>query len=79
MLLWFFMIKRCILIAEGKVVKLGKESIHVVVLGFCSAAIMSEDIRDEYKYKIVRTNTYFQATMHRILPIIFSLQYICFP
>lgn len=36
---------------EGKVVKLGKESIHVIVLGFSSASIMLEDIRSEFKYK----------------------------
>lgn len=40
--------------SEGKVVKLGKESIHVIVLGFSSAAIMLEDIREEFRYKIVR-------------------------
>ncbi|XP_072988799.1 uncharacterized protein [Typha latifolia] len=40
------------MLLEGKVVKLGKESIHVIVLGFCSAAIMMEDIRQEFKYKI---------------------------
>ncbi|PKU70651.1 hypothetical protein MA16_Dca018728 [Dendrobium catenatum] len=36
---------------EGKVVKLGRESVHATVLGFSSAAIMLEDIRAEFKYK----------------------------
>ncbi|XP_042432732.1 uncharacterized protein LOC122019319 [Zingiber officinale] len=40
---------------EGKVVRLGRESIHVVMLGFFSAAIMFEDIREDLKYKIVRS------------------------
>lgn len=40
------------MLIEGKVVKLGRESIHATVLGFSSAAIMLEDIRGEFKYKI---------------------------
>ncbi|KAK3198195.1 hypothetical protein Dsin_021610 [Dipteronia sinensis] len=36
--------------SEGKVVKLTQESIHVIVLGFSSAIIIDEDIRDEFKY-----------------------------
>ncbi|WOL06141.1 hypothetical protein Cni_G14873 [Canna indica] len=39
------------MLLDGKVVKLGKESIHVVVLGFASAAIILEDIRKEFKFK----------------------------
>lgn len=38
---------------EGKVVKLAQESIHVIVLGFSSAVIIEEEIRGEFKYKIV--------------------------
>ncbi|KAG6476541.1 hypothetical protein ZIOFF_065783 [Zingiber officinale] len=40
--------------SDGKVVRLGRESIPVVMLGFFSAAIMFEDIREDLKYKIVR-------------------------
>lgn len=39
--------------------KLAQESVHVVVLGFSSAIIIEEDIRDEFKYKIVY---FFSAT-----------------
>lgn len=43
------------ILTEGKVVKLTQESIHVIVLGFSSAIIVDEDIRDEFEHKIVRT------------------------
>lgn len=33
--------------------KLSQQSIHVIVLGFSSAIITEEDIREEFKYKIV--------------------------
>uniref|UniRef100_A0A0D9WMC6 DNA-directed RNA polymerase subunit n=1 Tax=Leersia perrieri TaxID=77586 RepID=A0A0D9WMC6_9ORYZ len=36
---------------EGKVEMLGKESIHAIVLGVFSAAIMSDDIREKFKFK----------------------------
>ncbi|CAD6267662.1 unnamed protein product [Miscanthus lutarioriparius] len=36
---------------EGKVEMLGKESIHAIVLGVFSVAIMSEDIREKFKFK----------------------------
>lgn len=39
--------------AEGKIVKLSPESIHVVVLGFSAAVITDVDIREEFKYKMV--------------------------
>lgn len=52
----FSLIKHQAIIAEGKVVKLGKECIHVIILGFSSATIMSEDIREEFKFRIVRTS-----------------------
>lgn len=35
-----------------------RESIHVIVLGFSSAVIVDEDIRDEFKYKSVGTFMY---------------------
>lgn len=40
---------------EGKVVRVAQESIHVIVLGFSSAIIIEEDIRDELRYKVVCT------------------------
>lgn len=42
-----------VLLVEGKVVKATRESIHLVVLGFAAAVITAEDIRDEFKFKIV--------------------------
>ncbi|KAL6643942.1 hypothetical protein ACP70R_018708 [Stipagrostis hirtigluma subsp. patula] len=39
------------MILEGKVEMLGKESIHAVVLGIFSAAIMSDDIREKFKFR----------------------------
>lgn len=42
-----------VITSEGKVVKLRQESVHVIVLGFASAAITDEDIRDEFKHRTV--------------------------
>lgn len=53
------------MLLEGKVVKLGKESIHVIVFGFCSAAIMLEDIRDEFEYKIKDGAHIFASKFHK--------------
>ncbi|CAD6269920.1 unnamed protein product [Miscanthus lutarioriparius] len=39
------------MILEGTVEMLGKESIHAIVLGVFSVAIMSEDIREKFKFK----------------------------
>lgn len=44
------------LTSEGKVEMLGKESIHAIVLGVFSAAIMSDDIREKFKFKRVRSS-----------------------
>ncbi|CAK9148258.1 unnamed protein product [Ilex paraguariensis] len=40
------------MLLEGTVVKLGQQSMHAIVLGFSSAIIIQEDIRDEFKYKV---------------------------
>ena len=40
-------------LSEGKVVKITRESIHCIVLGFSSAIITDENIRNELKYKAV--------------------------
>lgn len=42
-----------IIFTEGKIVKLAEQSIHIVVLGFSSATIIEEDIREEFSYKVV--------------------------
>ncbi|KAF8776497.1 hypothetical protein HU200_003206 [Digitaria exilis] len=39
------------MILEGKVELLGKESIHAIVLGVFSVAIMSDDIHEKFKFK----------------------------
>lgn len=39
------------MILEGKVEMLGKESIHAIVLGVFSVAIMSDDITEKFKFK----------------------------
>ncbi|OWM64254.1 hypothetical protein CDL15_Pgr018826 [Punica granatum] len=39
------------MLLEGKVVKLTQESIHIIVLGFASAVIIGEDIREDFRYK----------------------------
>ncbi|ONK80728.1 uncharacterized protein A4U43_C01F21070 [Asparagus officinalis] len=53
------------MLVEGKVVKLGKESIHAIVLGFSSASIMSEDIRKELKFNIKHGEEVFSSTSHK--------------
>jgi hypothetical protein len=45
----------CLLTSEGKVEMLSKESIHAIILGVFSVAIMSDDIREKFKFKRVRT------------------------
>ncbi|CAL4906284.1 unnamed protein product [Urochloa decumbens] len=39
------------MLLEGKVEMLGKESIHAVVLGVFSVAIMSDDIHEKFRFK----------------------------
>jgi hypothetical protein len=41
--------------SEERVEMLGKESIHAIVLGVFSAAIMSDDITERFKFKRVRS------------------------
>ncbi|KAF6159154.1 hypothetical protein GIB67_032771 [Kingdonia uniflora] len=53
------------MLLEGKVVKLRKESIHVIVLGFSSAAILEEDIREEFRHKTKHGEEIFANTSHR--------------
>ncbi|OAY50610.1 probable DNA-directed RNA polymerase I subunit RPA43 isoform X2 [Manihot esculenta] len=53
------------MLLEGKVVKLMRESIHVIVLGFSSAVIVDEDIRDEFKYKSKRGEAKYVSRSHK--------------
>lgn len=54
-----FLSSLLLLLSEGKVVKITQESIHVIVLGFASAVITSEDIREEFRYKTVSDSYFF--------------------
>uniref|UniRef100_A0A5B6YG26 DNA-directed RNA polymerase subunit n=1 Tax=Davidia involucrata TaxID=16924 RepID=A0A5B6YG26_DAVIN len=53
------------MLLEGKVVKLGQQSIHVIVLGFSSAIITEEDIREEFIYKVKHGQEVFASTSHK--------------
>ena len=49
-------------LTEGKVVKLTERSIHVIVLGFSSAIITGEDIREDFNHKIVSSSSSFSKS-----------------
>ncbi|KAK6938930.1 hypothetical protein RJ641_032438 [Dillenia turbinata] len=53
------------MLVEGKVIKVSRESIHVVVLGFSSAIIIDNDIREEFAYKIKHGEEVFASTSHK--------------
>jgi len=53
------------MLIEGKVVKLRRESIHITVLGTCSAVITSEDIRKEFVYKYKEGNGLLESKKHK--------------
>ncbi|KAI3806530.1 hypothetical protein L1987_22437 [Smallanthus sonchifolius] len=53
------------MILEGKVVKLGEHSIHVVVFGFSSATIIDEDIREEFDYRVKHGKESFTSTLNK--------------
>ncbi|XP_022772140.1 uncharacterized protein LOC111314789 isoform X3 [Durio zibethinus] len=53
------------MLLEGKVVKLSQESIHVIVLGFSSAIIATENIRGEFKYKTKDEEELFASRSHK--------------
>ncbi|XP_042477063.1 DNA-directed RNA polymerase I subunit rpa43 isoform X1 [Macadamia integrifolia] len=53
------------MLLEGKVMKLRKESIHVIVLGFSYATIAEEDIRGEFRYKIKHGEEVFASSLHK--------------
>ncbi|XP_038898977.1 uncharacterized protein LOC120086413 isoform X2 [Benincasa hispida] len=54
-----------VITSEGKVVKLRQESIHVIVLGFASAVITNEDIRDEFKHRTKHGEEMFVSRAHK--------------
>ncbi|XP_021284742.1 uncharacterized protein LOC110416923 isoform X1 [Herrania umbratica] len=53
------------MLLEGKVVKLSRESIHVIVLGFSSAIITAQNIRGEFKYKTKDEEELFASRSHK--------------
>ncbi|KAJ9548901.1 hypothetical protein OSB04_021444 [Centaurea solstitialis] len=53
------------MLLEGKVVKLGLQTIHTIVLGFSSATIIEEDIRDEFSYKVKHGKEVYASTSDR--------------
>ncbi|XP_030475959.1 uncharacterized protein LOC115693123 isoform X1 [Syzygium oleosum] len=53
------------MLLEGKVVKLTPESIHVIVLGFASAVIIDEDIREEFEYRTKHGKEVYHSKAHR--------------
>ncbi|XP_024020559.1 DNA-directed RNA polymerase I subunit rpa43 isoform X2 [Morus notabilis] len=53
------------MLLEGRVVKVTQGSIHVIVLGFASAVITEEEIRDEFVYKIKHEEEVFSSKFHK--------------
>ncbi|XP_073043795.1 uncharacterized protein [Primulina eburnea] len=53
------------MILEGEVVKITRNSIHAVVLGFSAAVIGVEDIREEFKHKSKRGEEVFASLSYR--------------
>lgn len=53
------------MLVEGEVVKVSQQSIHLIVLGFSSAVIMEEDLRDEFRYKFKDGKEVFISQQHK--------------
>lgn len=53
------------MLLEGKVVKITRESIHCIVLGFSSAIITDENIRNELKYKAKHGEGAYVSRYHK--------------
>ncbi|KAK3425299.1 uncharacterized protein LOC104449150 [Eucalyptus grandis] len=53
------------MLLEGKVVKLTPESIHVIVLGFTSAVIIDEDIREDFEFRTKHGKEVYRSKAHR--------------
>ncbi|WMV41257.1 hypothetical protein MTR67_034642 [Solanum verrucosum] len=50
---------------KGEVVKVGLQSIHIIVLGLSSAVIADEDIQEDFKYKIKHGKEVFVSISHK--------------
>ncbi|GAB4839103.1 hypothetical protein Ancab_028631 [Ancistrocladus abbreviatus] len=50
--------------SKGKILKLARESVHVVH-GFSAAIIIKEDICDEFKFKIRNGREVFKSRLHK--------------
>ncbi|KAL9449057.1 hypothetical protein AB3S75_011065 [Citrus x aurantiifolia] len=53
------------MLVEGKVVRLTQASIHVIVLGFSSAIITDQDIREEFNYTTKYGEEVFASRSHK--------------
>ncbi|XP_034931627.1 uncharacterized protein [Populus alba] len=53
------------MLLEGKLVKITRESIHCIVLGFSSAIITDENIRNELKYKAKHGEGAYVSRYHK--------------
>ncbi|CAK7346238.1 unnamed protein product [Dovyalis caffra] len=53
------------MLLEGKVVKITRDSIHCIVLGFSSAIITDENIRNELKYKTKHGEGVYVSRYHK--------------
>ncbi|KAK3040711.1 hypothetical protein RJ639_028001 [Escallonia herrerae] len=53
------------MLLEGKVVKLGQQSIHIIVLGFSSATVILEDMREEFRYRVKHGKEVYVSASHK--------------
>ncbi|KAI3989084.1 hypothetical protein MKX01_033120 [Papaver californicum] len=53
------------MLVEGKVVKIGEDSINLAVLAFSSVSIVQENIRKDFRYKIKHGEETFASRSHK--------------
>ncbi|XP_026432686.1 uncharacterized protein LOC113330038 isoform X2 [Papaver somniferum] len=53
------------MLVEGKVVRIGEDSINLVVLAFSSVSILQEDIRKDFRYKIKHGEELLASRSHK--------------
>ncbi|XP_026429830.1 probable DNA-directed RNA polymerase I subunit RPA43 isoform X1 [Papaver somniferum] len=53
------------MLVEGKVVRIGEDSINLVVLAFSSVSIVQEDIRKDFRYKIKHGEESLASRSHK--------------
>ncbi|KAI3936017.1 hypothetical protein MKW92_044101 [Papaver armeniacum] len=53
------------MLVEGKVVRIGEDSINLVVLAFSSVSIVQEDIRKDFRYKIKHGEEMLASRSHK--------------